>query len=98
MVIDDLHLIGVAAPPNEADPPLVIDPDAVLAGASGFERFEPVAGRLSQIIEIGCLVDLDQTPQRHPLHLGAEASNESSFENRLGLLVAEAQDHRVILA
>jgi hypothetical protein len=43
-------------------------------------------------------VNLDQTPQRHPLHLGAEASYKSSFENRLGLLVAKAQEHSAILA
>jgi hypothetical protein len=30
MVIDDLDAVGVAVAPHEADPPLVVDPDAVL--------------------------------------------------------------------
>ena len=40
MVIGDLHVIGILAAPHEADPPLVVDPNAVrfsyaLAATSG---------------------------------------------------------------
>jgi hypothetical protein len=45
VVIDDLHVERVAVPPDEAEPPLVVDADAVLASAIAAERFEPVAGR-----------------------------------------------------
>ena len=30
VIVDDLHLVSVAIPPNETYPPLIIDPDAVL--------------------------------------------------------------------
>ncbi len=30
MVIDNLHFVGFAVAPHEADPPLLIDPNAVL--------------------------------------------------------------------
>ena len=33
MIISDLDLIGIAGFPSKADPPLIIDPDAPLAGA-----------------------------------------------------------------
>ncbi len=31
MIIRDLHFVGIAIPPFEADSPLVVDADAVLA-------------------------------------------------------------------
>jgi hypothetical protein len=43
-VVDDLDLVGVTVVPAEADAPLVVDADAVLAVAITLERFEPVAG------------------------------------------------------
>jgi hypothetical protein len=48
MVIDDLNLGRPRRPfgPLEANPPLVIDTDAVLALAIALERFEAVAGHV----------------------------------------------------
>ena len=39
--------------PAEADPPLVVHADAVLALAVALERFEPVAWRNEQVLERG---------------------------------------------
>jgi hypothetical protein len=33
MIVRDLHVVGVAIPPDETDAPLVVDADAVLAFA-----------------------------------------------------------------
>jgi hypothetical protein len=33
VVVHDLHVVDVAVSPDEADPPLVVDADAVLAGS-----------------------------------------------------------------
>ena len=33
VVIDDFHVVGVTVKPSEADAPLIVDPDAVLAFA-----------------------------------------------------------------
>jgi len=51
MVVDDFHVVGVALPPHEADAILIIDPDAVLALALAVQRFQPVSGRHTQIIQ-----------------------------------------------
>ena len=53
MVIDDLHVVRVRAPPDEADAVLIVDPDAVLSTAIPFECLQPVARRTSEVTK-GC--------------------------------------------
>jgi len=48
--VADLDLVGVATSPDEADAPLVVDADAVLAGAVAGEPLEAVAGGLRRSI------------------------------------------------
>jgi hypothetical protein len=43
VVVDDLDLLRARLGPDEADPPLVVDADAVLTGTISLERFQPVA-------------------------------------------------------
>jgi hypothetical protein len=45
MVVDDLHAVCIAIPPFEAHPPLVVDADAVEAGAIASKLFQPVTRR-----------------------------------------------------
>jgi hypothetical protein len=40
MIIDDLNVKGVTVTPPETDPPLTVDPDAVLAFAIAFQSLE----------------------------------------------------------
>ena len=57
MVIHNLDVVGVPVPPDKVDPPLVVDPDAVLTGPVSFQRFEPVAADLRQVFETGRCVE-----------------------------------------
>jgi len=43
VIILDLDLISVSAPPREADPPLIVDPYAVLPGSISFESLQPIS-------------------------------------------------------
>jgi hypothetical protein len=43
VVIHYLDFVRVAVAPREADPPAVIDPNAVLARPVPFQRLQPVA-------------------------------------------------------
>lgn len=65
MVIGDLYLLGGAIVPDKTDPPLIVDPDAVLSFAVALERFEAVAGRRPQIQKPGCRVEHIELAQRH---------------------------------
>jgi hypothetical protein len=49
MIVHDLDIVSVAVPPDEAQAPLVVDPDAVSAGAISDEFFQAVARWISQI-------------------------------------------------
>jgi hypothetical protein len=44
VIVHDLNMGGSAVHPSEAYPSPVIDADAVLPGAIGLERLQPIAG------------------------------------------------------
>jgi hypothetical protein len=44
MVIDDLDVQGVTVTPPETDPPLLVDPDAVLALSIALQSLELIRG------------------------------------------------------
>jgi hypothetical protein len=49
VIIDDLDVERVSCVPDEADAPLVIDPDAVLSATVPLEDLEPVPGWAPQV-------------------------------------------------
>ena len=51
VVVNDLNLLRSSASPYEADPPLVIHSDAVLASPITFEHLESVPRRHFQLID-----------------------------------------------
>jgi hypothetical protein len=51
VVIDDLDVERVSIRPAKANPPLVVDADAVLAFAASSERFQAVSWGHSQVFE-----------------------------------------------
>jgi len=53
MVIHDLDVGGFAALPDETDPILVIDPDAVLASPVALERLQMQAGAFEVLERAG---------------------------------------------
>lgn len=67
MVIHDLNVIRIAIKPYEANPSLVVDADAVLTGAISLQRFEAVAGKYSQVVQVAGLIEQPQFALRHPL-------------------------------
>jgi hypothetical protein len=56
MVIDDLDIDRArrALRPLKANPPLIVDADAVLALPIALKRFQPVATDGSKIVQAGC--------------------------------------------
>jgi hypothetical protein len=93
MVVDDLDLVRVAIAPGEADPELVVDPNAVLPGAVTLKSFQLVAGQ-RQIPQSPGLVDLVQLAPGGPLNT-LEPFRKPVVENRPGFGVAKRPDHRL---
>lgn len=62
MIVDDLHLVGVAITPDEADPPLRVDANAVLPPTSPNEFLE-TGGWHTQILRRFGRVEEEQLPK-----------------------------------
>ena len=67
MVIDDLDIEHVAILPSEADAPLLVDADAVLAGAVALECLERVRWGNHQIAQIRSAIEVLQLRARAAL-------------------------------
>src|SRR5689334_7955913 len=64
VVVDDFDMHGSSLMPNKTDAPLVVDPNRVLPLPIRLQRFEPVSGRNSKIIEDPSLIQETKFSQR----------------------------------
>jgi hypothetical protein len=60
MIVYDLDIVGISVAPTKADPPLVIDPNAVLSLSITGQPLQPIAGRSAQVIKAAGIVNLHQ--------------------------------------
>ena len=74
VVVHDLNVVGITVLPDEADAPLVIDANTVLAPAIALEGLKLVAGRGLQVFKDPRPVQVQQLPPRRPLD-GLESPN-----------------------
>jgi hypothetical protein len=51
MIIDDLHVVSICSDPAEADAPLFIDADTVLAPPIAGELLKAIGGRNPEVSE-----------------------------------------------
>jgi hypothetical protein len=92
VVVHDLDIAWSGQRPDKAYSPLVVDPNAVLALAVSFERFELVAwGRTQKVQSLRCveLRQLSLSNQDESL----EPLRILSLEQRLGVLAVERPNH-----
>jgi hypothetical protein len=79
--------------PTEADPPLVVHPDAVLTGSVATELFQPIPRRDPEIHEgLGC-IQHHEFAQRHSLELGVELANSLAPPDPFRVCVGERLQH-----
>lgn len=93
MIVHNLHVMRLAIAPGEADPPLIVDPNAVLSHPEGLERFETVARRDPKIFEPPGRVKVKQLAARHTLD-GPEARLGLIAKERLGIPASEQSDQQ----
>jgi hypothetical protein len=73
VVVDDLHVEGVSGTPVEADPPLRVDPDGMLAATISPEGFESVSRGDPEVFERVRSVQEHELAESGPLKLGRKA-------------------------
>jgi hypothetical protein len=61
VIVHDFYFEGIPIFPTEADSPLVIDPNAVLARSVTIKLLQAVAGQ-GQVSQAGCRIQLLQLP------------------------------------
>lgn len=67
MIVHDFNVMCLAVAPHETDPPLVVDPDAMLSCAITFERFKAIAGWNAQILQSRGGMKVVEPPPGHAL-------------------------------
>lgn len=93
MVIDNLNVGGISRAPAEADPPLLVDADAVLPLSVTPELLESVAGGEPQIVEDHGSIKHPEFPKGDPLHIRPKLLDGFTPEQALSVAVSETLDH-----
>lgn len=93
MVIHDLDFMGIAGTPTKADPPLIVDPDAVLAGAVPPQFFQPVAWGDTKITKGLRCVQYPKFPESHTLDVRSELPNGMTPKKPFRIPITKALDH-----
>ena len=96
VVVDDLDVEGIGGAPDEADAPLVVDADAVLACTIALERLETIAGRNAKVCEGVGRIEDDELPKRDALKACGQTTRAATVKERFRVWVAEGADHAPI--
>ena len=92
VVVHDLDVLRFAVLPHEADPILVIDPDAVLPPPITAKGLEVIARKRAQVVESLGGVQLRQLALSDPSNV-PEPTRRVPLKQRLGVSVPEGTDH-----
>jgi len=93
VVVDALDSVRVARPSAEADPPLIVDADALLLGAGTARSLEAVPWRRTQVVKPFGSVERSQLPKRSSLQVRRPSPDRLALEQTLGVSVAKAPNH-----
>jgi hypothetical protein len=93
VIIHDFYVKRILALPAEANPPLVINPDAVLAFAVTFQRFQVVAVGHAQVVQSPGLMQQQKLSPGRPLNLRRQAPGRLVVEQPLSFPAGKAAYH-----
>lgn len=89
VVVNDLDVFGSCLSPAEADPPLLIDTNAVGTRAIAFQLLKPVARWNSQVTNSIGGVENEELSEGRPLRAFVELSHLLSLPYSFSVLVAK---------
>ena len=97
VIIINFDIVSIAAFPDKADAPLIVDANAVLAGALSFQCFKTISGWQAELSKFIHGMKLDQLAQCHPLDRGRDASALPQVKKLFGIAVRERLNHMAIV-
>lgn len=83
MVVDDRDVKCISVTPTKAYAPLVVDTNAVVAGAITAEFLDPISRRDPQIVKLFARIELDELASRHSLHLQRPSPHSNTAAPRV---------------
>jgi hypothetical protein len=97
MIVNDLNVRRVTVTPPETDPPLLVNPDAVLAFAIAFQGLELIRAWNKKVLQISSRIQLLQLHQRPLLNVARKPLGVLATPDSLSLLATKGLDHRNIV-
>jgi hypothetical protein len=85
MIVDDFDIVRVAVLPAKTNPPLIVDPDAVLTLAIPFQGFEPISWGHHHLSDVSRSMQNQQFTARHALNIRRKSPRGLRHENAFGL-------------
>jgi hypothetical protein len=98
MVVHNLNPFCVIPNPLETNPPLIVDPDAVLDFPSASQGFQPIARRTSKIAQGSRFVKILQLSSGHLLHILSQHQGALPLKDFLRLPAGKATYHYTIIS
>ncbi|MEN9808240.1 MAG: hypothetical protein RL756_2760, partial [Pseudomonadota bacterium] len=92
VVIHDFYVEHIAFAPNKAEPPLIINSDAVLARTISAQQFETIPGRRAKELDGCCRMQKRELARCHRTD-GPKPTHRLTAEQSFGVLAAEVPDH-----
>jgi hypothetical protein len=92
MVVNDLDVLGASSGPAEADPPLVVDPDAVLTLPIAAKGLKPISRWHAQVVQAGGNLELAQLTASHGRE-ALETPDALPTRERLGVRTPPGSNH-----
>jgi hypothetical protein len=93
MIVDDLNICRTVFGPSEANPPLIVDPDRMLAFSILGQAFQAITRRYPQVVELFGGLNRFQLPSGYPEYPTRKALGTKPVKDRLRDLVLEPADH-----
>jgi hypothetical protein len=87
MIINDFDVVGSIGLPDKADPPLVVDANAVLAFPVSRERFKAITWRHPQILNILRGVPHAQLATRNGLNIAGQSPDHTTVPDGFRLRI-----------
>ncbi len=93
MVVDNLHVPGLAVTPNQANPPSIVDANTVLSAAVTFQCLQAIAGRHPQVVEDACGIHHLQFCLGPPLDIRREVPDGATRKEGGCPLIGKGSNH-----
>jgi hypothetical protein len=94
VIVDDLHLVGIAILPAKADAPLLVHANTVLAGSIAPELLQSITRRYAEVAELLGRVHRHEFAEHRASEIRRISPDRLAGEQSLGVTVGEGVDHR----